>query len=95
MKEKGRQKERFEGQRHSVENKSHVLIKEYSKFWGVKGPITIRVFGLGTQCPWDSSPLRETRYSMYTLFTAALFAGSIAAANIAMWVGEDSDGSLS
>jgi hypothetical protein len=61
----------------------------------VKGPITMKVFELGTQCPWDSPPLWETRYSVYTPFTAALFAGSVTAANITTWVGEDSDGSLS
>lgn len=56
-----------------------------------KGPITVRVFGLGTQCPW--TPCTYGRLA--TPLTAVLFASSVAVASIPTWVGEDSDGSLS
>lgn len=66
-----------------------------------KGPITVRVFGLGTQCPWTpcpygtlATPYRGVQLE-YTPLTAALFASSVAVASIPSWVGEDSDGSLS
>lgn len=54
----------------------------------LKSPITMRVFGSATQCPWDSLPHMRPRAWCWGCeegvvcppFAAALFAGSLAAA---------------
>lgn len=95
MERKGRQRERFEGQRYAIENKTHVLIREYGKFWGCLGSYYHESFWTGDPVPLGLPQPYGRLGAPCKLHSLPLFAGSIAAANIATWVGEDSDGSLS